>query len=320
MLEEAKLKINTEVNNAFTWVEHSRDDFNKMLTTEKDPRKFYQIFKVHKAHNPPDLPSGRPIISGCNSLRENISLFIEHHSKDLVPLIPSYIQDTSDFLRQLETLKELNLPEGALVVSLDVVGLYSNILTVEGLKCLENALNTRKDQKVPTKLLVEFMRLVLTLNIFEFDSKLIQQLRGTAMGTRPTPTFANIFMDKKLLHLGQKYINYYKRFINAIFLIWTGTEIQFREFMEEINKFHDTIKFTCSHEPQDKSTTFVVTKVSIINNRLVTDLYRKPTDRVQYLFPSSNHPNHIFKNVPYSLVLRLDRICCDKVMLRQILS
>ena len=38
----------------------------------------------------------------------------------------------------------------------------------------------------------------------------------------------------------------------------------------------------------------------------------KPTDHVQYLLPNSCHPNHIFKNVPYSLALRILRICSKK--------
>ena len=45
---------------------------------------------------------------------------------------------------------------------------------------------------------------------------------------------------------------------------------------------------------------------------MTTDLYRKETDKVQYLLPSSCHPAHIFKNVPYSLALRLVRICNKK--------
>ena len=45
---------------------------------------------------------------------------------------------------------------------------------------------------------------------------------------------------------------------------------------------------------------------------MVTDLYRKETDKVQYLLPDSNHPSHIFKNIPFSLALRLVRICSTK--------
>jgi hypothetical protein len=42
-------------------------------------------------------------------------------------------------------------------------------------------------------------------------------------------------------------------------------------------------------------------------------LYRKETDKVQYLLPNSNPPIHIFKNIPYSLALRLVRICSLRV-------
>ena len=41
----------------------------------------------------------------------------------------------------------------------------------------------------------------------------------------------------------------------------------------------------------------------------MTDLYRKETDRNQYLLPSSCHPSHVTQNIPYSLALRIVRIC-----------
>jgi hypothetical protein len=113
-----------------------------MCTKDKGPGKFYQLFKVHKEHNASNLPPGRPIISGCNSITENLSLFVDYHAKELVPDIPSYLQDTLDLLRHFENLNKTNLPPGAFPVSIHVVGLYSNIPLQEGIKCSEETLNT----------------------------------------------------------------------------------------------------------------------------------------------------------------------------------
>ena len=41
----------------------------------------------------------------------------------------------------------------------------------------------------------------------------------------------------------------------------------------------------------------------------MTDLYRKETDRNQYLLTSSCHPAHVTENIPFSLALRIVRIC-----------
>ena len=40
-------------------------------------------------------------------------------------------------------------------------------------------------------------------------------------------------------------------------------------------------------------------------------MFKKETDRNQYLLTSSCHPAHINQNIPYSLALRIVRICTD---------
>ena len=57
---------------------------------------------------------------------------------------------------------------------------------------------------------------------------------------------------------------------------------------------------------------FLDTSLSIINSRICSDLYRKPSDRCQYLLPQSCHPPHCTQNIPYSLALRIVRICSDE--------
>ena len=46
-----------------------------------------------------------------------------------------------------------------------------------------------------------------------------------------------------------------------------------------------------------------------IDGNINTDLYTKPTDKHQHLLYSSCHPLHTEKAIPFSLALRLRRIC-----------
>ena len=54
---------------------------------------------------------------------------------------------------------------------------------------------------------------------------------------------------------------------------------------------------------------FLDTLCSVENGKIEIDLYKKPTDRNQYLLPSSNHPKGTVKSIPFSQALRIVRIC-----------
>ena len=73
------------------------------------PARFYLLPKIHKPNNP-----GRPIISSCDAPTENISLFVEHHLRPRVQLLPSCLRDTTHFLSRLEGL-DLLPPQNLLV-------------------------------------------------------------------------------------------------------------------------------------------------------------------------------------------------------------
>ena len=51
----------------------------------------------------------------------------------------SYIKDTRDFLKKIKRLGKI--PEGAILVTVDIVGLYSNIPHDLGLKSLRKRIN-----------------------------------------------------------------------------------------------------------------------------------------------------------------------------------
>ena len=56
---------------------------------------------------------------------------------------------------------------------------------------------------------------------------------------------------------------------------------------------------------------FLDTLLTIREGKIKFDLYKKPTDRNQYLLTSSCHPAHCVENIPFSLALRIVRICTD---------
>ena len=54
------------------------------------------------------------------------------------------------------------------------------------------------------------------------------------MGTKMAPTYANLFMGKleeKLNELGKPNIILWKRFIDDIFIIWSGSESELTTYM-----------------------------------------------------------------------------------------
>jgi hypothetical protein len=97
-------------------------------------------------------------------------------------------------------------------------------------------------------------------------------------------------------------------------------------FIKDINTINPAIQFTLSHTvlasdvdatpnscgfKKSTSLAFLDTSLSIKNGKVDVDLYRKPTDRNQYLLTSSCHPGHVARNIPYSLALRIVRICTE---------
>ena len=99
------------------------------------------------------------------------------------------------------------------------------------------------------------------------------------------------------------------RYIDDIFLIWNHGEEELKKFLELLNDFHPTIKFTADYS-KDRIN-FLDVQVIRRGNKIVTDLYVKPTDTHQYLLASSCHVYHCKKSIPYSQTLRINRICSE---------
>ena len=94
-----------------------------------------------------------------------------------------------------------------------------------------------------------------------------------------------------------------------------------------MNQIHPSLKFTLAHTTPEEELDedkcecnkevcipFLDTLLSIKKNgRIEVDLHKKKeTDRNQYILPSSCHPKATSTSIPYSLSLRIVRICTRK--------
>ena len=80
---------------------------------------FYMLPKIHKVNNP-----GRPVVSSVNSHTEKLSAYVDEFLRPIAEKLPSYIRDTSDFIRQLQILGRL--PARCYLATLDVSSLFKS--------------------------------------------------------------------------------------------------------------------------------------------------------------------------------------------------
>ncbi len=136
------------------------------------------------------------------------------------------------------------------------------------------ALDTRLSPSPPTSYLFRVMELILKLNNFSFNEEHYLLIQGTAMGTRMAPSCANLFMaelETNLLTWTDQRPLIWRHFIDDIFAIWQHGQESLDSFLQQINLFHPTIKFTS--EFSTDRITFLDTTVILDENTIHTDLY-----------------------------------------------
>ncbi len=253
----------------------------------------------------------RPVVSGCGTPTEKLSEFVDHYLQPMMSNIPSYIQDTADFIRRIRGYT--GDTRDTILVTIDVVALYPSIPISDGIDVVKRFLDTfPTDCPLDRDTLCNAISLVLENNICKFGNDIFLQKSGTAIGTKLAPVFANIFMwhiENTIQERSACNPELWTHFIDDIFMLWQDGEEALLEFLAMINNIHPSIMFTSDWSRYRVN--FLDVTVSIENGQLVTDVYSKPTDTHQYLLSSSCHPRHCKNSLPYSQALRMKRICSD---------
>lgn len=279
-------------------------------------RRFYILPKIHKDPEkwtiPFEVPPGRPIVSDCGSETYFTAEFLDYYLNPLSVKHPAYVRDTYHFI---EMVKGLRIPSDFYFFSMDVESLYTNIPIVAGIACVKKVFEKFPDPNRPDEELLKLLEINLTRNDFMFDNKFYLQIKGTAMGKKFAPAYANIFManwEQEVFLKCKKKPECYLRYLDDIWGIWIGSEEEFVEFVGVLNSHDPSIQLKT--ELNKDSIDFLDTTVFkgsnfLKNSKLDIKVYFKSTDTHALLHRKSFHPRHTFKGIVKSQLLRYKRIC-----------
>lgn len=282
-------------------------------------RSFYLLPKIHKPPEkwtiPHRIPPGRPIVSDCGSESYGVAEYIESFLTPLSTRHPSYIKNTQDFLHRIQnTITQ----EPCFLFTMDVNNLYTNIDIPLGMESIQKCLQKYPDEKRPDEELLELLHLSLLRNDFQFDNKHYLQVKGTAMGKRFAPAYANIYMadwEETAFRKCNKTPTLYLRYLDDIFGIWTHSLEDFQEFTNILNNHHTHIKIETTTHPTEIHFLDITTFKDLTFNStgiLNTKIYFKPTDTHSLLHKDSHHPRHVFRGIIKSQLLRFYRYCSKR--------
>ena len=153
-----------------------------------------------------------------------------------------------------------------------------------------------KDPEVTSESLMNGLDLCLKNNYFGFNNKIFKQKGGVGTGIKLAPPYAclavgeyekEVFKDDSPQIVES--INFWKRFIDDIFLLFKGSKELCEQLVNYLNSIMPgVIKLKCNYS--QSSVEFLDLKIMIKNGKLVTDLFIKPTNLQLYLDYGSNHP------------------------------
>ena len=86
--------------------------------------------------------------------------------------------------------------------------------------------------------------------------------------------------------------------LGDFFFNWTNGEKKHERFLDDLNKYHYTTRFTDEFDKESIPSLDLVAEIP--NNKLATNPFIKARNRHQHLHYSSSQPDHVEKSIVHS--------------------
>lgn len=260
---------------------------------------YYGLPKIHKP-----VLSLRPIISSIQAPNSKIAQWLtdiltEAYNKDN----RYFVKDSFEFA---SFVNGFTLPEGYVLVSLDVTSLFTNI----PIELVVNSIQRRWQSisnfcSLTLSEFLELTRFVFDTTYFAYNGQFYKFLIGTPMGATISPIIAQYVMDDLLDDCIARlpfHLPYLKKYVDD-----TNTAVpegKEDDVLAIFNSYNEHLQFTIEKE-NDNAVPFLDVLVIRENNILVTDWYRKKTSSGRYINFFSFHDFGMKINVILGLKRRI---------------
>ena len=288
--------------------------------------KFYVIWKLHKPANVQGVRT-RPISPNIGYPTGQISNFLHSQLAEAVFMHPHVLKDSLSLICMLENMN-LSPDQEIFLTAADIAALYPSINIEDGLEAMRWFM--KEHTNIPDnlqKLYLRLARFVLENNYVEcrglFEGCFFRQKIGTAMGIFFWVTYATIFMiwlETPIVNEFRQHILLYKRFLDDVFVVWSGSIPELCRFRRKFGAANPNIKLEWQGIPLETDATNPAKfdrykHRGWISSTLMLGSYkragfefsvhRKPGNAFSYLPYGSYHARHVFRGWLQAEVLRL---------------
>ena len=227
----------------------------------------------------------------------------------------SYIKNSAEFVNKI---KGTILPPGTILASFDVVNLFTTTTPDAALVALkeklENDLTLHDRTALSISTIMELVTVCVKNTYFQYGQNFYKPKDGLVMGSSLSPILGNVYLEKledeAIRTFDPKPLKFL-RYVDDIYIEWPENIRSIDEFQAHFNRQSEVTKFTIERE-KDQELPYLDVLVKRKNNKLTTEVYRKPTDSGLYLQYDSSHPYTVKNGIVNTLIHRAKTHSSDK--------
>jgi hypothetical protein len=281
----------------------------KLIINNSQPPLLYVLPKVHKIPNGASLEEinrslkGRPVVSSIGSATYDLSKYI---SSILNASYDSKYNVKNSF-ELVEKLKHVTIPDDFMMVSFDVVSLFTSVpvqLILESVK--KRWEDISKNTTIDKQSFLKILTLVLRTGYFKINDKYYMQRKGTGIGVPGSSVTVDLVMEDLLDgimdELGYDPLICVKYVDDLLFII---PKEEVENTLTILNGYNRCLKFTMEPEVSGRLPYLDVELLKQGDGKILTKWYCKPMASNRLLNFKSNHQLKQKLNVASNLMKRI---------------